>query len=237
MPTQGSPRRTAQRRAAAEVANQAEQAREEAEQAREGADQARQEADQARDAEKVAVAAAELAVEAARDAEAEREAAAFPQRVVLMPSQELRSLVASVIEGMQGAGYPGAAGGASPVGSALTAEQEYLTLDYDVLRTALARYGAASIVFYERDSEERIKIEQGVADGSFVVVYGRRSGQPDDPSVEIGRARYQDGFAVIPGLRPDTHIDRVEVLDRHGRPVRLGLPADRPMVGRPGRPS
>lgn len=213
MPTEESARKSAQRRTAAEVADETEQARE---------------------AERVAVAAAELAVGAAQEAEAEREAAGLPQRVVLMPSQELRSLVRSVIEGMQDAGYPGTAPeGASRVGDTLTGEQQQLALDYDVFRTALGRRGAASIVLY-RINGDLIVIEQGVASGSWVVVYGSRSDQPDDPVVEIGRARYEgsERGAVISGLSAYAHITRVEILDRHGRPVRLGRPAERAGTGR-----
>lgn len=209
-------RRPSQRRAAAEAVDEAERARE---------------------AEKVAVAAAELAVEAALETQAEREAAGLPQRVVLMPSEELRSLVRSVIEGIQAGSSPGtAAEGASRVGGTLTGAQQQLALDYDVFRTALGRRGAASIVLYRTDGD-LIVIEQGAASGSWVVVYGRRSDQPHDPVVEIGRARYEESGsgAVIPGLSSCTHISRVEILDRHGRPVRLGRPAARPATGRPTR--
>lgn len=195
------------------------------------------EAERARAAEKVAVAAAELAVEAALDTQAEREAAGLPQRVVLMPSEELRSLVRSVIEGIQAGSSPGTVSeGASRVGDTLTSAQQQLALDYDVFRTALGRRGAASIVLYRTDGD-LIVIEQGAASGSWVVVYGRRSGQPHDPVVEIGRARYEESEsgAVIPGLGSCTHISRVEILDRHGRPVRLGRPAARPATGRPTR--
>ena len=192
------------------------------------------EAEQARVAEEVAVAAAELAVEAARDAQAGRETAGLPQQVVLMPSEELRSLIKSLIEGTQAGGYPGAAPeGASRVGDTLTGEQQRLALEYDVFRTALGRRGAAAIVLYRVD-RDRIAIEQGVASGSWVVVYGRRSDQPDDPAVEIGRGRYDEraGGADIPGLSSGTNVTRVEILDRHGRPVRLGLPAEQAGTGR-----
>src|SRR5579862_4644914 len=74
---------------------------------RRAAAEAGTEAERARAAEQVAVAAAELAVEAALDTQAERDAAGLPQRVVLMPSEELRSLVRSMIEGLQGGGPAG----------------------------------------------------------------------------------------------------------------------------------
>jgi len=209
---------------------------------RRAAAEAGTEAERARAAEQVAVAAAELAVEAALDTQAERDAAGLPQRVVLMPSEELRSLVRSMIEGLQGGGPAGPpADGASRVGDTLTVEQQQLTLTYDVFRTALGRRGAASIVLYRIDRDgtdtDRIVIEQGVASGSWIVVYGRRSSQPDDPVVEIGRARYEEREqgAVIPGLGACAHITRVEVLDRHGRPVRLGRPAGPHLTGRPLR--
>jgi hypothetical protein len=233
VPAQGSGRRTAQRQSAAEAARADEAARK-AEQAEEVTVAA---AEEAEEAEGIAVAAAAAAVDAAREAEAGAIAAGRPQQVLLMPSQELRNLVRTMIEGMRGGTGNGGGGpsngdggpsngGASRVGENLTFEQQQLTLNYDAFCTLVARRGAASVVLYRIDfDKESIVIDQQVADGDTVVVYGRPADHLDQPMVELGRARYHAGGILIRALGSHPHVDRVEVLDRHGRPVRLGGPA------------
>jgi hypothetical protein len=77
--------------------------------------------------------------------------------------------------------------------------------------------------------EDRLRIgvciEHGhVDDGSQIVVYGSPAGQRDGIWGELGRAtfsRHQSPTWI--GLFPrGQQIDRLEVLDRSGRPVRLG---------------
>jgi hypothetical protein len=202
----------------------------------------RHEAERAEAAEKIALEAAEVAVEAARETD-DALATELPRKVELVLNQQLvrqfSALVEQLREGMAGA----AAAVPSPVGDRLTPEQEQLALDYDALRTALGRRGAASIVLYrivpcdgkggdygERHSEEDdsqlgVEIVHGHIDkGSSIVIYGSQDGRPGGPYGEIGRAPYRYGVTCFRELRADQHIDRLEVHDRHGHPVRLGRP-------------
>lgn len=118
-----------------------------------------------------------------------------------------------------------------PPGTYLDTQQQRLVLNYDALLTALGRLGAASIVLYRvvgpRENKVGIRIESGhVDDGSQIVVYGSSVGRGDGHWGELGRAIFAgyNGTTWIQTLNPDAQIDRLEVLDRNGRPVRLGRP-------------
>jgi hypothetical protein len=182
---------------------------------------------------------------------AEAKAAAAEQHVemVLNYNQELIRQFSALIGQMRNGFVGPTATGPSPVGTTLTAEQERLALNYDALRTSLGRRGAASIVLYRivrcdarADDENHrrhgddgplgVVIEHGHIDAdSWIVIYGSQDERPGGSYGEIGREPYlnerghsQDGVTCFPELPADQHIDRLEVQDRHGRPVRLGRP-------------
>jgi hypothetical protein len=118
-------------------------------------------------------------------------------------------------------------------GSYLTMEQQQLALTYDAFRTSLGRVGAASIVLYRvvedvEDEEDTVGVcitSGHVDDGSQIVVYGRSARRGDGQWGELGRARFAgyDCPTLIKTSDPEAQIDRLEVLDRSGRPVRLGF--------------
>jgi hypothetical protein len=211
-------RRQAPARAAAEASQEAGEAERVADAAVGLAGEAWREA---REAELGATVAAQVAVAAAQGVEAEREAAVLTRQILLTPSQ-LRSL----IEAIQ------APGNGAPAGNALDPGQQSLALKYDALRTMLGRRGAASIALYHIVDERYIVVDQLLGERSWVVVYGRPANDLDQPIVAIGRAPYEDGGAYIPGLGPNVHIDRVEILDADKKPVLLGRPVGRIRTGR-----
>lgn len=205
----------------------------------------RQEAERieaAEKAERAVIEAAEITMEAEPDVEVRLAAAVPPQQTMLVSSDDLVRAFTKAIAQF-GGGYPAAAtAGSSAIGATLTAEQERLALDYDALRTALGRRGAASIVLYRivgcdydgkayassgsDDQPAAVVIEHGHVDtDSWIVVYGPQYEQRDGPHGEIGRAQYcPDGPTCIPNLHIGQRIHRLEVHDRHDRPVRLGRP-------------
>ena len=208
--------------AAAKASQQVSEAERNAETAAEVAGEASLEA---RQAELGATLAAEMAIAAAHDAESGQEAG-FPRLMMLTPSPELRSLIESIVAGIQGAGY-----GTPPTGPALSADQQSLALKYDAFRTMLGRHGAASIALYRIVDEDYIEFDQLLGERSSVVVYGRPADDLGQPIVAIGRAPCEDGRAHIPNLRDNVHIDRVEILDADKQPVLFGRPDGRVRPG------
>jgi hypothetical protein len=182
----------------------------------------------AQEAERGAEAAAQVAVAAVLEVGAEREAAHLSPPAILTPGQ-LQALITRLVEAVQkppnGPPPPPNApsNGAPPPANVLDAGQQSLVLKYDVFRTMLGRHGAASIALYRVVDGEYIEVKQRLAARSTVVAYGRPAGDLDQPTVEIGRAFYQDGRAAIPGLRASV-IDRVEILDADHKPALFGRP-------------
>ena len=238
MPSEGPERRTPQRRAAADEAAKATVAAQVASVAAGDAvedDQiARVAAGDAVEAAQVAGVAAGDAAEAAR--QAERVVAALSQQLILIPGDQLRDLITSVVKGMGDATQAApAAGGATAAGPRLDRDQARLVLGYDALRTALGRSEAAALVLYRvvAQPQERsgrlqvgIRIESGpVSAGNWIVIYGRDRNQ-DKSRGEIGRAEYRlddEMTSWVPVDVPDPVISALEVWDsRHGHPIRLG---------------
>jgi hypothetical protein len=133
---------------------------------------------------------------------------------------------------------------AAPPGTFLTREQEQLVLTYDAFRTALGRVGAASIVLYrvvnceERGAEGGAELEESDRNEAGTIYIQIMQGHVDEGSSIVVYAHGENGtwgktgpypLKKINGLytavieSPPHRIERLEVLDGSGRPVRLGF--------------
>jgi hypothetical protein len=159
---------------------------------------------------------------------------------------DLDSVVVSLVESMRDAVQrvtvaDSAAAGRRPHRDRdpLERDRDQLVLQYDALRTALGRPGAAALVLYRVVSRRRehsggtrvgIQIESGQASArNWIVLYGGTRTQAGSVS-EIGRAEYRpDGDLTtwVPVDIPDPVVSRLEVWDNEdGRPIRLGRRLD-----------
>jgi hypothetical protein len=114
-------------------------------------------------------------------------------------------------------------------------ERDQVVLQYNALRTALGRPGAAALVLYrvvsrwrERSGGTQVGIEiasGAVSAGDWIVLYGG-AGSGGQTGSEIGRAEYcpdGKGTAWVPVDVADPVVSRLEVWDhKDGRPIRLG---------------